>query len=271
MLVKNLRVGIVARLEILGALKLVRKVMALLSKEEILLERDVAKKFRKPSGDVQAFEKVDAIITVGGDGTVLFAQRLAPNVPILGINLGERGFLADVKPNEVEQALRKLRAGKLQIIERGRLAGMAYGKRLPDALNDVVICPASVGKTLTVKVVIDGENAMDVRGDGVIVATPTGSTAYAHAAGGPVVDPRLKAILVVPICPSYPRLVPLVVPMGSHIEVEPTRPGRDAQIIVDGRPATKLRCGEKVKLHWSDNPALFFQWSEFYSKAREKL
>jgi len=258
-------------LEIPGALKLVRKVIGLLSTEEILLEREVAKKLGKHSRSVRALRKADAVVTVGGDGTVLFAQRLAPKVPILGINLGEKGFLADVKPNEVEQALVKLKAGKLQLVERDRLAGTAHGKRLPDALNDVVICSANAGKTLAVKVAVDGEIAMNVRGDGVIVSTTTGSTAYAHAAGGPVVDPRLKAILVVPICPSYPRPAPLVVPMDSHVEVEPTRPGRDAQVVVDGIPATKLKCGEKVMLSRSDNPALFFRWCEFYRKTREKL
>jgi NAD+ kinase len=268
---ENLRIGIVARLEIPGALKLVRKVMGLLSAEEILLEREVAKKLGKPLGTVRALRKADAVVTVGGDGTVLFAQRLVPKVPILGVNLGEKGFLADVKPNEIEQALMKLKAGKLQLVEQDRLAGTAHGKRLPDALNDVVVFSAITGKTLAAKVAVDGEMAMNLRGDGVVVSTPTGSTAYAHAAGGPVVDPRLKAILVVPICQSYPRLASLIVPMDSQIEIEPTRPGRDAQVIVDGMPATKLKCGEKVVLSRSDNPALFFRWCEFYRKTREKL
>lgn len=268
---KYLRVGIVARSEIPGALKMVRRVMGLLAKEEILLERDLARKLRKRPRTARALGKADAIITVGGDGTVLFAQRLAPNVPILGINLGGRGFLADVRPNEVRRALKMLRAGKLEAVERDRLAGVAHGKRLPDALNDVVVCPARVGKTLTLRVSINGEVAMDVRGDGVIVATPTGSTAYAHAAGGPVIDPSLKVLLVVPICPSHPRPAPLIVPMDSRIEVEPTRPGRDAQVIVDGKVITKLGHREKVKIRRSDNPALFFGWGEFYQKIREKL
>lgn len=268
---ENLRIGIVARLEIPGALEIVRKAMALLSTEEILLERKVAKKLGKPPGDLRAFRKADAVVAVGGDGTVLFAQRLAPNVPVLGINLGEKGFLADVRPSEVGQALKRLKAGKLQIVERDRLAGTVRGKRLPDALNDVVVFSAAAGKTVALKVAVDGEVAMDVRGDGVVVATPTGSTAYAHAAGGPVVDPRLRAILVVPICPSHTKSAPLVVPIDDRIEVEPTRPRRDAQVIVDGLPVAKLRCGEKVTLGCSEKPALFFRWGEFYRKVREKL
>jgi NAD+ kinase len=258
-------------LEIPGALEIVRKAMGLLSTEEILLERKVAKKLGRPAGDLRAFKKADAVVAVGGDGTVLFAQRLAPNVPVLGINLGEKGFLADVRPREVGQALARLKAGNLQVVERDRLAGVVRGKRLPDALNDVVVFSATAGKTVALKVSIDGEVAMDVRSDGVVVATPTGSTAYAYAAGGPVIDPRLKAILVVPICPSHPKSTPLVVPIDSRIEIEPTRTGRDAQVIVDGLSVARLRCGEKITLSCSEKPALFFRWGEFYRKVKEKL
>ncbi|MDI6642548.1 MAG: NAD(+)/NADH kinase [Candidatus Hodarchaeaceae archaeon] len=250
---------------------MVREVVRALRGEEVLLEPSLARNLRKRPGTVQALRRSDAIITVGGDGTVLFAQRLAPNVPILGINLGGRGFLADVSPNDAQRALRMLRAGKLQLVERERLAAVARGRRLPDALNDVVVCSAQAGKTVALRVSIDGKLAMEVRGDGVIVATPTGSTAYAHAAGGPVIDPRLKVALVVPICPSHPGPSPLIAPVDSRIEVEPTQPGRDALVIVDGNPAAKLRYREKIKIHRSDNPARFFEWSEFYRKSREKL
>lgn len=270
-MVKNLRIGIVARPEIPGALKMVRKVMGLLAKEEVLLEPRLARKLRKRPSTVQALNKADAIITVGGDGTVLFAQRLAPNVPILGINVGVRGFLAEVSPNEVQQALKMLRAGKLKLVERERLTAMARGKKLPDALNEVVVSSARAGKTVALRVSVDGELAMEMHGDGVIVATPTGSTAYAHAAGGPVIDPHLKVVLVVPICPSQPRPSPLIVPMDSRVEVEPTRLGRDALVVIDGNLVAELKYREKIKVHHSNNPARFFEWGKFHRKSREKL
>ncbi len=266
-----MRIGVVARPEIPGALKMVRKLMGLLAKEEIVLEPRLARTLRKRPGGVQALKKADAIITAGGDGTVLFAQRLAPNVPILGINFGGRGFLADVNPNEVQRALKLLLAGRLQLAERERLAAMAHNKRLPDALNDVVVCSAQVGKTVALRVSVNDKLAMEVRGDGVIVATPTGSTAYAHAAGGPIIDPRLRVILVVPICASQPRPNPLILPADSRVEVESIRPGRDALVIVDGNLATKLRYRERARVRRSDNPARFFEWGEFYHKTREKL
>ena len=266
-----MRIGIIAHPEIPGALKLARRVLRLLTKEEVLLERRLAKTLGKRGVTARAFQKVDAIVTIGGDGTVLFAQRQAPETPILGIDLGERGFLADVKPNEAQQALRMLVMGGLPIVEREKLVGEAAGKRLPDALNDAVLCSAKAGKTLTLRVSVDGKIAADVRGDGVIVATPTGSTAYALAAGGPVVDPRLKVFVVVPICPPHPKPNPLVVPIDSRIEIEPTRPERGAVVIVDGQVTAKLEPGEKATFHRSDKPALFFKWGEFYRKVREKL
>ncbi len=266
-----MRIGIIARPELPGALKLVRSVLRLLSKEEVLLERGLARKLGKRGVTARALQKADAIVTIGGDGTILFAQRQAPETPILGINLGGRGFLADVKPNEAQRALRMLVRGRLPIVEREKLVGEVAGKKLPDALNDAVVYSAKVGKTLTLRIFVDGKLTSDVKGDGVIVATPTGSTAYALAAGGPVIDPRLKVFVVVPICPSYLNSNPLVVPINSCIEIEPTRPDRGAFVIVDGQIAAKLKPGEKAKFHRSDKPARFFEWGEFYCKLREKL
>lgn len=272
MLVKNLRIGIVAHPEIPGALKLARKVLGLLKKEEVLLEQGLARKFGKHGATARVLRKAHAIVTIGGDGTVLFAQRQVPDVPILGINVGKTGFLADVEPKDISRALNMLVAGELQIEDRERLATEVGSKRLPDALNEVAVCSAKLGKTLAFRVFIDGSMAMDTRGDGVIITTPTGSTAYALAAGGPVIDPGLKALGVVPICPSRLYASPLIVPLMSHIEVELTRQDRPALLTIDGQPTNKVSPSEKIRFHRSDNPASFFRWSdEFYRKLREKL
>jgi len=266
-----LRIGLIAHPELPEALKFTQRVLRLLSKEEVLLERGLARKLGKRGVTARELQKADAIVTIGGDGTILFAQRQAPETPILGINLGGRGFLADVKPDEAHRALRMLVTGRLPIVEKEKLVGEVAGKQLPDALNDAVVCSAKAGKTLTLKISVDGKVTADVKGDGVIVATPTGSTAYALAAGGPVIDPRAEVFVVVPICPSHLNPNPLVVPIDSRIEIEPTRPGRGAFVIVDGQIAAKLKPGEKAKFHRSDKPARFFEWGEFYCKVREKL
>jgi len=266
-----LKIGIIARLETPGVLKVVRRVMNVLRGEEILLERGLAKKLGRSPASSRMLKKADAMITVGGDGTVLFAQHLAPDVPILGINLGRRGFLAEVKPVEVGPALEKLRNGELQVVRRERLRTMIGTKRLADALNDVVVASASMGKTIAAKVLVDGEEAMEIWGDGVIVATPTGSTAYAHAAGGPLLHPDLKAFVVVPVCASSPRPPSLVVPIDSHIKVEPTRPARDGYVVVDGVVKARVGYGKSIEMDRSKNPALFFKWEKFYRKVRERL
>ncbi len=245
--------------------------MSLLKGEQVLLEPRLARRLGRKPGDLSSLGESDALITVGGDGTVLLAQRLAPKAPIIGVNLGRRGFLADVQPKEASKALRMLRAGKLRTVERQRLAAEADGKALPEALNDVVVCSGNPGKTATLIVSVDGREAMNVRCDGVIVATPTGSTAYAYAAGGPLIDPAIEAIVIVPICPTHPRQSPMVVPPESLVEVTSARPGRGALVVVDGNPVAKVGQGKKVEVRRSCHYARFFSWADFYRKSRERL
>lgn len=271
MLDEILRIGLVARSEIPGALELARKVLKLLSREEVLLERKLGRELGRSGVTWQTLRGADAIVTIGGDGTVLLAQGKAPGVPVLGINLGGKGFLASAKPGEIGPVLKKLVNGELPIMERMRLAGET-SKPLPEALNDAVVCSTKSGKAITLTVLVDGKTAMEFQGDGIIIATPTGCTAYAFAAGGPIIDPRLEAFSLVPICP-FPMApaYPMVVPASSRIEVRPTRPGLSASIIIDGRPAARIGSGEKAIFYKSDMPARFFCMSDFYRKLREKL
>lgn len=266
-----MRVGIVARPDLPGAVKLTRRLLKILSKEDVVLERELAVKLRRRGAQVRAMQ-TNAIITIGGDGTVLFAHQQAPDVPVLGINMGGTGFLADVAPGDAPKAVRKLAAGQLPMVERERLVVKAAGKRLPDALNEAAISSAILGKSLAFKVLVDGEAAMCTQGDGVIIATPTGSTAYALAAGGPVVDPRVDAFAIVPVCAARPRVSPLVVPMASKIVVKLTRPNRRASVLIDGQRVAEVGSDDELLLHRSEKPAKFFKWrGEFYQKVREKL
>jgi len=227
---------------------------------EVVLEQELARAMGKRGKKIGAM-RADAIVTIGGDGTVLRALREAPDVPVLGINMGGRGFLASVRPADAPRAARALLGGKLVVEKRERLAGEVAGRRLPDALNEVVVCSATVGKTIPFRVLVDGAAVMDARGDGVMVATPTGSTAYALAAGGPVLDPRLEAFAIVPVCPSHPKIPPpLVAPMGSRVVVKLTAPERRGLVIVDGKRVAELRPGEGLTLRRSERPAKFFGW-----------
>ncbi|MGC8816540.1 MAG: NAD(+)/NADH kinase [Candidatus Hadarchaeum sp.] len=265
-----MRIGIVARTDGDSDLEMVAKVIKYLKGEEVVLEPGLAKKIGG-GAKIQDLRGCDAIVTIGGDGTVLHAQRLAPDVPILGINLGRRGFLAEVNPKDAPRALRRLREGKLPVVSRTRLATTLAGKSLPEALNDVVVSSEVPGKSVSLSVSIDGHEALDFRCDGIIVATPTGSTAYTHAAGGPVLDPRLESLVVTPICPTHPRQCSIVIPPESCVQITPTRPGRAALVIVDGEPVAKVDQGKKVEVRRSDYCARFFEWESFYRKVKEKL
>ena len=253
-------IGIVARSGLPEAVRLAKRLLGGLKGAEVALEPELARALGKRGKKVGAM-RVDAMITLGGDGTVLRALREAPDVPVLGINMGGRGFLASVKPADAPRVARALLVGKLAVEKRERLAGEVAGRRLPDALNEVVVCSATVGKTISFRVLVDGVAVMDARGDGVMVATPTGSTAYALAAGGPVLDPRLGAFVIVPICASHPQVPPpIVVPMGSRVVVKLTAPDRKGLVVADGKRVAELEPKGTLALHRSERPAKFFRW-----------
>ncbi len=266
-----MKIGIAARPDLLGAVELARRLLKLLSKEDVVLERKLAAKLRKRGVQIRAM-RADAIITIGGDGTVLFAQSEAPDVPVLGINMGGTGFLADVSPKDALKAVKRLAAGGLPIVKKEKLAIKISGRRLPEALNEVAISSATLGKSLAFRVLVDGAEAMRTQGDGVIIATPTGSTAYALAAGGPVIDPRLDAFVVVPVCAARPRVSPLVASTSSKIKIELLRADRRAFVFVDGRRVAEASAKDEIALYRSEKLAKFFKWrGEFYQKVREKL
>jgi NAD+ kinase len=261
----------VAKVAAPQSLQVVRKIMKGLGGEEILLERKLAERLRRPASPPDSFRKSDAVVAVGGDGTVLLAQSLASGVPVLGVHLAGRGFLADVELRDLGRAIKALKSGQLPVVERDRLAPVLKKRKLPQALNDIVVCHCDAGRTVDISVKAGAHVAMKMRGDGVIVATPTGSTAYARAAGGPVLDPCLEAVLIVPVCPTQPWLPPLVASMNSKIEVEVTSPDRAALVNVDGNQVASLSAGDRLLISRSEVPARFFAWGEFFTKLRERL
>jgi NAD+ kinase len=269
--VEKVKIGVVSRFDLPEAIKLTKKVLGWLPGAEVVLAPGVARELDEKGVSV-ADMKVDALVTIGGDGTVLYVQQRAPDTPVLGINMGGTGFLTDVDPKDAQKALKALIGGELQLKERAKLAVEVSGERLPDALNEAVVRVASPSRMLTFEVLVDGEVTEGARGDGVIVATPTGSTAYNMAAGGPVLDPRLEAFIMTPLYTHQPRATSLVLPMSSTIEVKLLRPERKAQVTIDGQFTREASSKDRILFHRSENPAKFFEWgSKFYQKVKEKL
>jgi|Deesub1362A_J573_1020465.scaffolds.fasta_scaffold00618_21 NAD+ kinase len=214
----------------------------------------------------------DAILVIGGDGTILrICQNLKNNIPILGINTGEIGFLADLNLDEIKYAV-DLLLGDFEVEEKCRISAEVKGQVLPPALNEAVIITERPSKMLRVKVYLNDELLEDFRADGVIVATPTGSTAYSMSAGGPIIHPNVESFVIVPLAPHKLSSRPWVVSSENEIKVVPTRVGKDALLVLDGQYVRGLREGEEVTFTKHPSPARFVKTRySFSEKVRKKL
>ncbi|HHC07770.1 MAG TPA: NAD(+)/NADH kinase [Actinobacteria bacterium] len=206
-------------------------------------------------GDVP--EDVEAILGVGGDGTVLRAANLAleAGLPVAGVNVGRVGYLAEIAVDELDDFVEALAADGYDVVERLTLR-VAHGGRHADAVNDVVVEKAIIQRIIQIAVTIDGEFFARYRADGMIVATPVGSTAYSLSAGGPVVDPRVEALVLTPVAPHslLSRSLILAPEAVVTLDVELDRP---AQINVDGREFARVDPGGRVEVRRSDRTIRF--------------
>jgi NAD+ kinase len=206
-------------------------------------------------------EKVDLVVVLGGDGTLLAVARAIGEsaVPILGVNLGTMGFLAETAREDLFPALEELIAGRFRTESRMRLevvvdrAGVEMGRYL--ALNDAVIANTSLARIVDLAVRADGVEVTTYHADGLIVATPTGSTAYSLSAGGPLVLPSLEAILLTPICPHTLSQRPLVLPETCELAVDIRgRHPSDVKLTVDGQVGCPLDEGDRVTVRRAAHP-----------------
>ncbi|HHW78899.1 MAG TPA: NAD(+) kinase [Xanthomonadaceae bacterium] len=204
-------------------------------------------------------EQCDLAIIMGGDGTMLNAARSLVNyeVPILGVNLGRLGFLADVSPSEIPHSLDQVLAGQFREARRSLLHAQVihggYVASETDALNDVVIHKREVARMIEVDAFLDGRFLNAYRADGLIISTPTGSTAYALAGGGPIIHPGLEAVVLVPICPHTLTHRPIVVKADSVIEVVLNAANTtQTQITCDGQVSLAIEPGDRIVIRKKD-------------------
>lgn len=199
----------------------------------------------------KACEVCDIVLTVGGDGTLLHAARLTMRFgkPILGINTGRLGFLTTIESDELEK-LRRLAKGEYQVENRAMIKAVtgAPGAEPCMALNDVLLFKESPEKTISLDIFCDDIPVSRFRGDGVVFATPTGSTAYSMSAGGPIVDARLGGIIVTQICAHIVQTPPMVFAAGRVLRVVPTVTHEEERVLVscDGMKAVPLADGDEV-------------------------
>ena len=245
------------------------------SKADIFVEPEVAQQLGLKGLSVEEMErqKVDFIVSVGGDGTILRTiHKMNDPLPILGINMGTLGFLVDVEPKDAVKTIEQLIPG-FEVDERSRLKVLLNGKCLPPAINEVALMTASPAKMIEFEIHVDGSLMEDFRADGVIIATSTGSTAYAMSAGGPIVDPRVDAIVLVPMAPFKLSSRPWVMPGDSIIEVKLKLPLKDALVVVDGQNMTTISISDSLIIGKADTPARFVRVGKdgFFEKVKSKL
>lgn len=224
-------------------------------------------------------EVAEVLFSLGGDGTLLSSVPVAApaNIPVLGINLGRLGFLTELGPEELFPGLEKVLAGCYQTEERLLLWGgiRRAGATVKEvvALNDCVVGRGALSRPCRLEVRVDGDCAMKYTGDGVIVATPTGSTAYSFSAGGPVVAPNVEAFVLTPICAHSYVVRPLVVSAGATVDIIVETSLAGFTLSVDGHENLPLLAGDCLTVRRYPNPLRLIRVGErkFYSVLRKKL
>jgi NAD+ kinase len=221
--------------------------------------------------------QIDLLVVLGGDGTLLRGAGLAADhgVPVLGLNLGTLGFLVPFAPAEARTALERAIAGTLPYEDRMRLGvRLHHGGEVIErnAVNDAVITQGSMARLIELRVTLDGQPVARYKADGLIVCTPTGSTAYNLAAGGPILTPTQESLAITPICPHTLTHRPLVVPATNVVAVELGPGTSGVALTVDGQWGYPMVAGDRVEAFQSRAPLrLYRSHKGYFEILREKL
>lgn len=228
-----------------------------------------------PNAQPMLDRKPDMLLSLGGDGTLLRAAQYALqyDVPLLGINLGRLGFLTETEPDDLENALHQLVQGDYQLDERTTLRVTVPGIDTWYGLNDAVISRGGYARLITIHTLVNGEEAGCYMADGVIIATPTGSTGYSLSAGGPIVSPHVDCMTITPVCAHSLQHRPCIVPGSAEITIELEADDVAASLQVDGQSCTVLRMGQKVVLYRDPRSVKLVRLKDmkFFNVVRHKL
>ena len=224
--------------------------------------------------------QLDGLVTLGGDGTLLRGARFLDgrDIPILGVNLGRLGFLTSCQSGDFEAALRNLASGDYVAQPRMALSAKVIDqagqpRKQWRALNDFVLHKGGFARVVRLNVFVDDESIGTYAADGIVISTPTGSTAYSLSAGGPVVVPTLESIVLTPISPHTLAIRSLVIPADAEVTVEANESPTELLVTVDGQVGTSFVKGEKLKIRKADSPVRIvrFPGATFFERMRVKL
>ncbi len=225
------------------------------------------------------FKEVDLIISLGGDGTLLRAARLAAaeDIPVFGVNLGGLGFLTQIGINDLEKSLEKLYQGRYFLDERMML-NCTVKRREGEivkftALNDVVIGKGAFARIICLATYVNNDYVITYSADGLVVSTSTGSTAYSLSAGGPILNPNINSIILTPICPHTLSARPLIISENDQVKIKLESSEEKVMVTIDGQEGFVLKPKDEVIIKKSDHKArlITFKEKSFYAILREKL
>lgn len=251
------KIGIVCKSGKTEPLEIMREILPYMKEKgfEVFVDNDTAKMMNiKGYSRAEIPDLVDAVIVLGGDGTMLSVARLVAHrdIPILGINLGGLGFITEVNRSEIKESIDKMLGGECSYEERLMLQVRIHrhGERISDyiVLNDVVINKGALARIIDLETYIDHQYVTTYKADGLIVSTPTGSTAYNLSAGGPIIHPTLDSVVITPICPHTLTNRPLVVSDESVVEIILQSESEDVFLTLDGQVGYSLRKGDRIEI-----------------------
>jgi len=252
------RVGFVIKPHAPGVETVLRGLVDYLGERGVssVLEDAAARKLGRARGVAREAlpEKVDLVVVLGGDGTLLSVAHKAARagVPVMGVNLGRLGFLTEIPVSEARLALDSMLTGEAEsVISPRRLIEARCRRKVHLCLNDVVINKGALSRMVQIAIRIDGKEIAVLKADGVIVSTPTGSTAYSLAAGGPIVHPRVPAVVLSPICPHTLTFRPMVISAGSTIGLKLITDGEEVYLTLDGQRGAHLKKNDEAEVRTS--------------------
>lgn len=255
------RIGIICKRGKLEAIEILKGFIPWLKSKnlEVLVEPEVRDLLNEKSVEKDQMPSlVDLIIVFGGDGTMLSVARLVggKNIPILGINLGGLGFITEINKDELYEALDRVLADKCAIEERIMLNAFVYRNddRIADflVLNDVVINKGAIARIIDIEIFVNKIYVTEFKSDGLIISSPTGSTAYSLSAGGPILYPTLNCIIITPICPHTLTHRSIVLPDSFTIEAVLGSDSKDVVLTLDGQVGFSLRKDDRVEIRKSE-------------------
>ncbi len=276
------KVGIIVKRGVPGISGSVKKLLQCSGRKEVkfFIEKEAASSLRiKGYGRKEIISRADIIIVFGGDGTLLSVARLVGDrgLPILGVNLGGLGFITEVSKNEICKAMHEVIFSKQYRYEERIMLSVEVHRKSKKiarhtALNDVVINKGAIARMVELEIYVNSQYVTDFRADGLIVSTPTGSTAYSLSAGGPILYPTLESFVITPICPHTLANRPIVLPDKLSIEVN-VRSGEDVYLTLDGQEGIPLNVNDRVKIKKADFKTKFIliKKRDYFKILRTKL